>query len=81
MVAALAAAALPLSATAVALPPDGDGDEDGYSVEVEVLYSGDGAPEGGGSYYEYVEPLCYWGPFKGAGGPDVGDGTDMEKVL
>jgi hypothetical protein len=78
------AAAMLTPATAVALPGDGGGEENesGYTVEVDVMYSGDAAPEGGGVFTEYVAPLCYWGPFRGsAGGPDVGDGTDMQKVL
>lgn len=73
---------------ASALPGGGGGDEggdntgDGYEVEVNVVYSGDAAPSGGGSSTVTVKVVCYWGPFREVvtNGPDAGDGTNMQKV-
>ncbi|SDU88114.1 hypothetical protein [Jiangella alkaliphila] len=61
--AAVASVSLVLSAPAVAGARGGSGGDDtgdGYEVGIEVTFTGDGAPGGGGTYTVPIPPVCWW---------------------
>lgn len=85
-----AAMILAVGTTAPAQARDGDdggggNTGTGYEVEVQVVFSGDGAPDGGGGYTISVPALCWWEQMSYSGWADEGvpavDGTSAEAML
>lgn len=74
----VAGAALVLAASGPAAARDGVGGEDtgdGYEIGVEVTFSGDGAPGGGGTYTVPIPPVCWWERLDGR---MLGDGSSVD---